>query len=283
MRIGKFQVLATLGTGAHSTILHVRRAADSKQYALKVVPIHGAEDAKYLAQARHEFEIAQKLNHPVLVKVHALELQRDWLFRVRKVHLLLEYVNGRTLDTVQVLAIPKVVQLFERVAAGLTHMHRRGVYHGDLKPNNILLSQIGEVKIIDYGLAWNKGEQKGRVQGTPEYMAPETATQGIVNAQTDIYNLGATMYRMVTWRTPPSAVPAPGSLPANARMWERHFKPIRECNAAAPPELCDLIQECVAFDARRRPERMADVHDVLEKLVKEVVRTPEDRLEALGW
>ena len=56
-------------------------------------------------------------------------------------------------------------------------MHRRGVFHADLKPNNILLGKRGEVKVIDYGLAWIKGEPKDRVQGTPEYMAPETATQ----------------------------------------------------------------------------------------------------------
>lgn len=283
MRIGKFQVLAKLGTGAHSTILHIRRTADSRQYALKVVPAEGPEDAKYVAQARHEFEVAQRLSHSALVKIYALETQRDWLFRVRKMHLLSEYVNGPTLDTIKVLAVPKLAQLFERVAAGLSHMHRRGVYHGDLKPNNIILSKVGDVKVIDYGLAWIKGQDKGRVQGTPEYMAPETAGQGVVNERTDIYNLGATMYRMVTWRMPPSAVPQPGSLPPSARTWDRHFKPVRECNALAPAELGDLIHHCLAFDPRKRPERMAEVHEVLEQLVEKVVQTPEDRLEALEW
>src|SRR5437763_1518394 len=99
MQIGKFQVVGTLGTGAHSTILHVRRSEDSKNYALKVVPIDGGEDHKYLEQAQHEFRVARMLDHPNLVKVHALELVKDWLFRTRKVHLLIEYVNGKTLDT----------------------------------------------------------------------------------------------------------------------------------------------------------------------------------------
>src|SRR5207302_5485575 len=157
-KIGKFQVLATLGTGAHSTILHVRRSADSKQYALKVVPIDGAEDHKFLEQAQHEFRVAQKLDHPSLIKVYALETPRDWLFRIRKVHLLIEYVNGRTLDKFPRIPIPKLVQIFEKVASGLVHMHRRGVFHADLKPNNILLSRTGDVKVIDYGLAWVKGE-----------------------------------------------------------------------------------------------------------------------------
>ena len=101
------------------------------------------------------------LDHPNLIKVYALETPRDWLFRVKKVHLLIEYVNGKTLDTVPRLSLPRLVQVFAKIAAGLVHMHRRGVFHADLKPNNIMLSRTGDVKIIDYGLAWIKGESQG--------------------------------------------------------------------------------------------------------------------------
>src|SRR4051794_36619676 len=125
-KIGKFQILGTLGSGAHSTILHVRRSDDSKQYALKVVPLTGKEDQKFLDQAQHEFRVARMLDHPNLIKVYALETPRDWLFRVRKVHLLIEYVNGKTLDTVKRLSVPRLVQVFVQVAAGLVQMHRRG-------------------------------------------------------------------------------------------------------------------------------------------------------------
>ena len=120
-RIGKFQILATLGTGAHSTILHVRRTEDGKSYALKVVPIAGGADQKFLVQAQHEFRIAQMLDHPNLIKVYALELVKDWLFRVRKVHLLIEYVNGKTLNACPAIPIPKLVQIFKCVADGLVH------------------------------------------------------------------------------------------------------------------------------------------------------------------
>src|SRR6516164_3297857 len=135
--IGKFQVLGTLGKGAHSTILHIRRSKDSKQYALKVVQIGGKEELKFLEQAQHEFRVAQMLDHPNLIKVYALETPRDWLFRIRKVHLLIEYINGKTLDTYPRFPVPQLVQMFEKVAAGLVHMHRRGVFHADVKPNNI--------------------------------------------------------------------------------------------------------------------------------------------------
>jgi serine/threonine protein kinase len=282
-KIGKFQVVGTLGTGAHSTILHILRQADNKSYALKVVPIADKDELKYLEQARHEFEVAQKLNHPNLIKIYALETQSDWLFRVRKVQLLIEYVNGQTLDKFQRIPIPQLVQIFQRVASGAAQMHRRRVYHADLKPNNVLLGRAGEVKIIDYGLAWIKGQDKGRLQGTPEYMAPETARHNLVNERTDIYNFGATMYRLVAWRHPPCTITSEGGKPMSAKTYEKLLKPVHTCNAEAPPGLCEVIHRCLAFDANRRPERMSEVVDILEQLVKKLVRSPEDELEAFEW
>src|ERR1700686_2213617 len=82
--IGKFQVLGELGKGAHSTLYHIRRLSDSRQFALKMVPIEDKEDAKYHEQAQLEFRVGQMLDHVNLIKVYALETQRDWFFRVRK-------------------------------------------------------------------------------------------------------------------------------------------------------------------------------------------------------
>src|SRR5262249_20870726 len=207
----------------------------------------------FLEQAQHEFRVAQLLDHPQLIKVYALETPRDWLFRVRKVHLLIEYVNGKTLDTMKGLSVPRLVQIFVQVAAGLVHMHRRGVCHADLKPNNLMLSRTGQVKILDYGLAWVKGEPKGRVQGTPEYMAPEQARGGTVTEPTALYTFGATMSRLVTWRLPPSTLPATDGLPMDARTFHSLIKPVQECNPEAPAELCELIHRCLSFHPQKRP------------------------------
>jgi serine/threonine protein kinase len=281
--IGQFQILGTLGNGAHSTILHVRRSADSRNYALKVVPIGGKEDHKFLEQAQHEFRVAEMFDHKNLIKVYALEMVKDWLFRIRKVHLLIEYVNGKTLDTCPAIPLPKLVQVFKCVADGLVHMHRRKVFHADLKPNNILLSRTGDVKIIDFGLATIQGEGKNRIQGTPEYIAPEQAKHKMVNERTDIYNFGATMYRMVTFRLPPSTLQQEGGLPIDGKTWRRMLKPVREYNPQAPAALCDLIHRCLSFNAAGRPERMSEVQCVLDHLADELIASPEDRLEALEW
>ncbi len=263
--IGKYTVLGTLGKGAHSTILHVRRAADSRDYALKMVPIDGPEDNKFLDQAKHEYRVAQMLNHVNLIKVYALEQQRNWLFQVKKALVLIEYVNGKTLDAVPVPQ-DQLVVVFAQIAAGLAHMHRRNVYHADLKPNNILYGKRGEVKIIDYGLAWVKGEQKDRVQGTPEYMAPETVRSKVVNERTDIYNLGATMYRLTTHTLPPSVMPTAESLRMSSKAFAAMLTPVSELNKGAPKALCDLIHACLSYDPERRPARMGEVLSTLSEI-----------------
>ncbi len=283
MQIGKYQTLGELGRGAHSTILHIRRREDSKPYALKVVPIDTKEDQKFLEQARHEFRVAALLDHPNLLKIYALETETDWLFRVRKVHLLLEYVNGKTLDTFGKFTLPALAQVFVQVAAALVHLHRKGVCHGDLKPNNIIVGRGGKVKVIDYGLSWIKGQPKSRVQGTPEYIAPETAAHKVVNERSDVYNFGATMYRMVTKRLPPSILSEGRLLPIKPADWPKLVQPVKGLNPQAPPALCELIHHCLAFDPADRPGRASEIQGALDHLADDLVRSPADSLEALEW
>lgn len=267
--IGKYQVVGTLGKGAHSTILHVRRAADARDYALKVVTLDEPGDEKFVDQAKHEFRVAQMLGHPNLIKIHCLELKRNLLFKVKKAEVLIEYVNGKTLDAVPVPQ-DELVPVFAQVAAGLAHMHRRNVFHADLKPNNILYGKRGEVKIIDYGLAWIKGEPKDRVQGTPEYMAPETVKSKVISERTDIYNFGATMYRITTLKLPPSVVPGTDSLRVGSKTFANLLTPVQELNKAVPTRLCDLIHRCLSYDPEKRPGRVGEVLEELTQIANEL-------------
>ena len=268
--IGKYNILGTLGAGAHSSILHVRRKADSLEYALKVVPIEDREEHKFLDQAKHEFRIAKLLSHPNLIKIYCLETEKDWLFRIKKVNLLIEYVNGKTLDLVPQLPMEKLVPIFARVTMGLMHMHRRGVFHADLKPNNIMLSKRGDVKILDYGLSHVMGEPKDRIQGTPEYIAPETIRGKAINERTDIFNLGATMYRLTTQKLPPSMATSSESLRLNERTWKAMLKPVCELNQSVPEELGDLIQRCMSYSPEQRPERMGAIYEDLKEIADDL-------------
>ena len=275
-KIGKFTVLGTLGSGAHSSILHIRREADSKEYALKLVPIEDKDDRKYLEQAKHEFRVGQMLNHPNLVKVYAFETDSGWFSGPKKAKLLLEYVPGKTMDKLPLQRMAKLVRIFERIADGLTHMHKQGVYHADMKPNNLILERGTRVKVIDYGLAWVKGEAKDRVQGTPEYMAPETVSHKLINERTDLYNFGATMYRLVTLQLPPCWVTAEDGLPMTGKVFKDQLKPVKVANPMVPDGLADLIQQCLSPNANARPERMSQVQGILDQLADEAAAKLDD-------
>jgi eukaryotic-like serine/threonine-protein kinase len=276
-KIGKYSVQAQLGTGAHSTILRISRAEDGRQYALKVVPIESNEDKKFLDQAEHEFKVAQMLEHPNLIKIFAFETQSDWMFRVKKVLLLIEFVNGQTLDKLKSFSVKRLTPIFVQVASGLVHMHRRGVCHADLKPGNIIFSSHSkQAKVIDFGLARIRGESKGRVQGTPEYMAPETITHGVVNEKTDIFNFGATMYRLVTFKLPPSLVPEPGAPKLNSKTYAHLLKDVTELNPSAPPELAEIIRRCLGFNPDQRPERMSEIQGALDRIADQLGPADDD-------
>jgi eukaryotic-like serine/threonine-protein kinase len=274
--IGKFTVLDTLGSGAHSSILHIRRDEDSKEYALKLVPIDDKDDRKYLEQAKHEFRVGQMLNHPNLVKVHALETESGWFTGPKKAKLLLEYVPGKTMDKIPLLRMAKLIRVFERIADGLTHMHKQGVFHADLKPNNLIYERAARVKVIDYGLAWLKGEGKDRVQGTPEYMAPETVEHKLVSERTDIYNFGATMYRLTTLQLPPCWVTGETALPMTRAIFKDQLKPVQVLNPLIPEPLADLIHHCLQPNALKRPERMSHVQGTLDQLADEAAAKLSD-------
>jgi len=113
-------------------------------------------------------------------------------------------------------------------------------------------------------------------------MAPEQAKSGTVNEHTDIYNFGATMYRLTTWRLPPSVMPAGGVL-IDAKTFAAVLKPVREFAPAAPDKLANLIHKCLSYKAVHRPENVGDILPVLHDLCDELVKAPEDSLETLEW
>lgn len=261
-RIGTIEVLETLGQGAKSTVFRVRRDADGLEYALKVVPVAKRKERKYLTQAQQEFRVGQLLDHPSLVKILALETESDWLFRARRVKLLIEFVPGQTLDRIVSPPLGLLLRTFERVADGVAYMHETGIVHADLKPNNIMVGP-DVVKVIDYGLARIGGETTGRLQGTPEYMAPETAARKVVNELTDIFNFGATMYRLATGHYPP----ATSGFPMTQRAYHERLLPSRQLNPALPPRFADLIDQCLRYKPQDRPPTMDDVCRMLNRLV----------------
>lgn len=258
----KYRIVQPLGTGAGSTILLISdKNAGGKRYALKVVKLDEEEGDLYVNQAKVEFEAAQKLKHPAIVKIYDLRQKRAW-FRVSGVELLMEFVDGKVLDEIEAPDMGQLLLIFCQVASAITHMHRRGVFHGDLKPSNIMLSKNGQVKLIDLGTAWIRGSDKNRAAGTPQYVAPEQVAEKTVDAKTDIYNFGATMYRMFTGRFANQGLPKAGESSA------RKLPIPNKINPKIPAPLSELILSCVDYSPDRRPAAMFDVHQQLSTIAK---------------
>jgi serine/threonine-protein kinase len=256
----KYRVVNELGKGAGSTILLISdKTAGGKRYALKIVRKQEPEDDVYIEQARTEYEAGQKLNHSAIAKIYDFRQRKSW-FKVTGCELLMEYVDGKSLDEVEAPELGQLVLIFCQIASALSHMHRRGVYHGDLKPHNIMLSKSGQVKLIDFGTAWLRGQDKNRIQGTPQYMAPEQAVDKVVDEKTDIYNFGATMYRMFTGRFVQQAIPKPGD--------ERKVTLPNKVNPRIPADLNTLIVACLQSSPDKRPAGMFEIRDQLIKIAK---------------
>jgi eukaryotic-like serine/threonine-protein kinase len=194
-------------------------------------------------------------------------MKKAW-FKIKGVELLVEYVDGKTLDEIEAPELGQVVLIFCQIASALTHMHRRGVFHGDLKPANIMLTKTGQVKLIDFGTAWVRGQEKNRVQGTANFIAPEQANDKIVNEKTDIYNLGATMYRMITGRFAQQGIPKIGD--------ERKLVPPIKINPRIPGPLNELIIASLSIDPSRRPAGMFEIRDQLSAVAKQMGLTEVD-------
>jgi serine/threonine-protein kinase len=270
--IGDFEVLGTLGQGAGSTILKIRRRADGKVYALKVITVSSKEDQKYVTQAQQEFDVAQRLDHPNLVKIHAIEVQRRW-FRVSGARLLLEYVDGQPLSKLRSFPIPRLVSIFRQTARAIEHLHKQGFCHADVKPDNILVTPLCDVKLIDFGLVWRNGERKDRVQGTIEFLAPEQAQEKVVTPWTDIFNFGATMFRVLTGKPAPSFLRQADAYALCLSQGSRNWSVAGE-NPQVPAALDELVRQCLEVRPEDRPQTMRQVRKELEAIEKSMRSQP---------
>jgi eukaryotic-like serine/threonine-protein kinase len=269
MAIGKYDVLAELGRGAGSVVFRVRRESDHRIYALKIVKVGQPDDRKYVEQLQHEFAVAQRLKHENLIRVDMLDVQRGLLGGVKGARLLLEFFDGVPLTPASTLPMYKLLTIAARAARGVAAMHAAGVCHADLKPENILVNARGEVKVIDFGVAWLRGEDKDRVQGTLDYLAPEQAKRKRVNEKTDIFNLGATLYRVLCGGTMPPAFRQAGT--GTIQEVDKLVRPMPELRMETPADVDELVRRCVRYRPEERPDSMAEVAAALRRLAKKYV------------
>ncbi|MGI9013951.1 MAG: serine/threonine-protein kinase [Phycisphaerales bacterium] len=290
-QIAGYTVLAQIGTGAASELYAVSDPKSKQVWALKQVHKTTDKDQRFLDQCEGEYLIGSKLEHPNIRRVIKLIKNRK-MFKVTDYVLIMELVDAMSLDKRLPRNYQAAVDVFYQAAEGLLHMHDRGYVHADIKPSNVLVSEKGDVKIIDLGQSCPIGTVKKRIQGTPGYMAPEQAHRRAVDAKTDIYNLGATMYWVLVREVVPSAMPPRsqrtengknGSLvKTSATKIETDIDapvPPHERNPRIHPMLSKLVMDCVELDPAKRPDSMKDVVDRLSLLASVLDTQPESERE----
>ncbi|MBX2852095.1 MAG: serine/threonine protein kinase [Phycisphaeraceae bacterium] len=264
-QIAGFDVVATLGEGAASKLYRVRDK-HGKEFCLKRVVKDSPSQQRFIDQAVAEYEVSRHLDSPLIRKVHKLIRQRA-LLRTSEVLVLMELVEGRTIETVKFKGMIGYCKLFHAAAKGLHHMHEAGYIHADIKPNNIMVTREGMVKIIDFGQSCKNGTVKERIQGTPDYIAPEQVKRQPITPKTDLFNLGATMYWLLTGQRVPTMMPRKDRGETIQLRTEEAEKSLQSPIAlvpTCPPALSNLILECVAKSPDDRPSHMQEVMDRVE-------------------
>ena len=206
------RVLSELGRGAASIIYLAQDEKSKRIWALKDVQKTDEKAVRFLEQAESEYNIAQKLDHPTIRKIHRMVKKKKGLLHTVRLYLLMELVDGVSLDKLMPKTFESACDIFRQAASAMAHMHERGFVHADFKPNNVIVDDEGTAKIIDLGQSCPIGTVKKRIQGTPDYIAPEQVHRRQITPKTDVYNLGASMYFVLTREKVKTALAADGSL-----------------------------------------------------------------------
>jgi len=261
--IGGFSIKRRIGSGARSTIYEAIDEQDNSPVALKRVIYERPEDTRVFEQVENEFKNAQRIDHPYVRKCYNLKKIRS-MFKVKEMLLSMELFDGVTLEEHPNLSLLDVLLVFRMVANGLNAMHQQGYVHCDIKPNNILLNKNGSIKLIDLGQSCKIGTIKRRIQGTPDYIAPEQVKRAPLGPKTDIFNLGATMYWALTGKNVPTLIPKKDTLDI---LLKQPLKSPYEIKPQISEPISNLVMDCVKEDPVKRPKNMLEVVSRLDVLI----------------
>jgi serine/threonine-protein kinase len=257
-----YDVIDLIGEGAGSVIYAVSHRLSKQIYALKHVMRKTDKDIRFIDQLENEFNVGTKVKHKGVRRVVDVKTNRSMLRKATEAALVMELFDGVPLDQQQRPSIRKLVGCFVDTARALQAVHQAGFVHCDLKPNNILFSAECETKVIDLGQACPIGTKKERIQGTPDYIAPEQVRLEPVTQRTDVFNFGATMYWCLTGRKMPTLFTLKKS--ENSFLCDDAIPTPNSFDARIPLPLSNLIMDCVQTKASKRPGDMGEISSRLQ-------------------
>lgn len=267
LNIAGFSIIKRLGTGACTTIYLAEDEQTKTRVALKRIIYEKPTDSRIFEQIRTEYKVACRIEHPYVRKCYKLKKIRN-MFKVKELLLSMELFDGQSLEEGPALSLVDVFLVFRMVAHGLHAMHQHGFVHCDIKPNNILMNKAGSIKIIDLGQSCKIGTIKKRIQGTPDYIAPEQVERRPLGVKTDIFNLGATMYWAITGGSIPTKIPKKDKLGLPIQQLRKAPHEIRK---QLPHDISKLVMDCVEDEPARRPGNMLAVISRLDIMIHDLL------------
>jgi len=246
-----------LGTGARSEVFQLKHRRDGRVLAAKYIRVATEEDQRVLRHMENEYDVLRLLSETPgegakhIVRPVALQKVRK-LFRVRGAYLLMEYAKGRSLFEFSDYSIDDVLTIFRQVCLALEHVHHCNHVHADMKPNNVVVDKKLKVKLVDFGFAAPIGKALKGNKGTFGYLAPEQSA-GMLSARTDVFNVGAAMYKILTGVPLPSLMPGEHGNHVVLPDSTINLTPLWQMNEDVPPELSDMVVRCCAAEGHKRP------------------------------
>ncbi len=300
--VSRYKILSKLGGGGMGVVYEAEDLELGRRVALKFLPEKTAKSADVLERFKREARAASALNHPHICTIHDVGVHQGQPF------LVMEKLEGQTLKRrigSRGMPVDEVVKLGEQFADALDAAHRAGIVHRDLKPANLFVTDRGDAKILDFGLAkLTSSEASGPVTadaptvageflteagttlGTVAYMSPELARGQAVDARSDLFSLGVVLYEMATGR-----LPFEGANPAEffAAILRNEPVPPSAINPALSAKLEEVILKALEKDASLRYQSAADLRGDLRRLARDSsggkvasVAVPRDRDEKIS-
>ena len=263
----KYRLLELIGAGGMGAVYLCEHTLMRRLVALKVLPVEKLEDPSNLERFHREARAVAALDHPNIVRAYDIDHHEKLHF------LVMEYVDGNSLQEIIARLGPmdpiRAAHYIAQAAVGLQHAHELGMVHRDIKPGNLLLERTGVIKILDMGLArfFNKPTDcvtekydDKCILGTADYLAPEQAVSNTVDVRADIYSLGATLYFLLTGKTPFPDGSIAAKLVGHQSL---EPQPIATFRSDVPPALVAVLRKMMAKDRAARYQEPIEAAEAL--------------------
>jgi serine/threonine protein kinase len=276
-RIGQYEIISLLGKGGMGEVYLAQDHKLGRKVALKFLPSSFTKDADRLRRFEREARAASALNHPNILTIHEIGEIEGHRF------IATEFIDGETLRrkiATGPLRVNEALHIAEQIASALADAHGAGIIHRDIKPENIMLRRDGIVKVLDFGLA-KVAEPKetgpedltrdlietgtGIVMGTMAYLSPEQARGLPVDARTDIWSLGVTLYEMLSGRRPFTGVTYSDVL---ASILEREPKSLTSFSTEVPEALEWIVNKALTKDRDDRYQTAREMLNDIRRLTQ---------------